>query len=735
LQDFDEEQLKEIHMGRLIQVLSHQMKRKSCVNSMINDDGLTTMQKHVLKFLLLETLHKVVYQKDIEEEFQIRKSTATGMLQLLEKNGFIVRESEKKDARLKRIIPTKKAEALRPSILAHIRQSETQLTTDISEADVLTCKKVLYQMLYNVSEHKEVKKMNKKLLQSVREYKKQSIITPLLVTLEVLMEVLIPLEMAKIIDIGIAEGNLGYIIQRGLILVIMAMMSLFFGVQAGNFAAIAGAGYAKNLRHDIYYKVQDFSFKNIDHFSTSGLVTRMTTDITNIQMAYMMSIRLLARAPIMIVLSWIMTLTLSKKAALLFLIVIPVLGGTLLFIAKKAHPHFIKVFDEYDDLNNSVQENVNAARVVKAFVREDYEIDKFHGVSKYVYQLFTTAEKIVAWNSPVMQFVMYAVIMILVYIGGKGIVTKTMETGALTSIIVYALQIIGSLMMVTFVFVMIMIAGASTDRITEVLDEIPEMIDPADAVTSVADGDIVFDHVSFSYAGEGGNLSLKDVNLHIKSGQTVGIIGGTGSAKSTLVQLIPRLYDVTEGSVKVSGIDVRKYNLESLRDQVSMVLQKNVLFSGTIYDNIRWGNENATDEEVQNVCKLAQADGFVREFPDGYNTQIVQGGNNVSGGQKQRLCIARALLKKPKILILDDSTSAVDTKTDALIRKAFREEIPNTTKIIIAQRVSSIEDADQIIVLENGEISGIGTSEELLKTNAIYREVYVSQVKGGEDHE
>lgn len=577
--------------------------------------------------------------------------------------------------------------------------------------------------------------MNKKLLQSVREYKKQSIIAPLLVTLEVLMEVLIPLEMAKIIDIGIAEGNLGYIIQRGLILVIKAMMSLFFGVQAGNFAAIAGAGYAKNLRHDIYYKVQDFSFKNIDHFSTSGLVTRMTTDITNIQMAYMMSIRLLARAPIMIILSWVMTLTLSRKAALLFLIVIPVLGGTLLFIAKKAHPHFIKVFDEYDELNNSVQENVNAARVVKAFVREDYEIGKFHGVSKYVYQLFTTAEKIVAWNSPVMQFVMYAVIMILIYIGGKGIVTGTMETGALTSIIVYALQIIGSLMMVTSVFVMIMIAGASTDRITEVLNEIPEMRDPADAVTSVTDGDIIFDHVSFSYAGEGGNLSLKDVNLHIKSGQTVGIIGGTGSAKSTLVQLIPRLYDVTEGSVKVSGIDVRKYNLEALRDQVSMVLQKNILFSGTIYDNIRWGNENATDEEVQNVCKLAQADGFVREFPDGYNTQIVQGGNNVSGGQKQRLCIARALLKKPKILILDDSTSAVDTKTDALIRKAFREEIPNTTKIIIAQRVSSIEDADLIIVLENGEISGIGTSEELLKTNAIYREVYVSQVKGDEDHE
>ena len=577
--------------------------------------------------------------------------------------------------------------------------------------------------------------MNKKLLQSVREYKKQSIIAPLLVTLEVLMEVLIPLEMAKIIDIGIAGGNLGYIVQRGLILVIMAMMSLFFGVQAGNFAAIAGAGYAKNLRHDIYYKVQDFSFKNIDHFSTSGLVTRMTTDITNVQMAYMMSIRLLARAPIMVILSWVMTLLLNKKAALLFLIVVPVLGGTLIFIAKKAHPHFIKVFDEYDILNNSVQENVNASRVVKAFVREDYEIDKFHGISKYVYTLFTKAEKIVAWNSPVMQFTMYVVILLLVAIGGTGIIHGTMGTGELTSIIVYALQIIGSLMMVTFVFVMIMIAEASTDRITEVLEEVPEMQDKADAVTEVKDGEIIFDHVNFSYAGEGGNLSLKDVDLHIRSGQTIGIIGGTGSAKSTLVQLIPRLYDVTEGCVKVGGIDVRDYNLEALRDQVSMVLQKNVLFTGTIYDNIRWGDENASDEEVQRMCKLAQADGFVNEFPAGYNTQIVQGGNNVSGGQKQRLCIARALLKKPKILILDDSTSAVDTKTDALIRKAFREEIPNTTKIIIAQRVSSIEDADQIIVLDDGKIMGVGTSEELLKTNDIYREVYESQVKGGEDDE
>ena len=577
--------------------------------------------------------------------------------------------------------------------------------------------------------------MNKKLFKSIREYKKESILAPILVILEILMEVLIPLEMAKIIDVGIANGDLGYIVQRGVILVIMAMLALFFGVQAGNMAAVAAAGYAKNLRHDIFYKVQDFSFKNIDHFSTSGLVTRMTTDITNVQMAYMMSIRLLARAPIMILLSWIMTLMINVKIALLFLVVIPLLGGTLLFIAKKAHPHFIKVFDEYDELNNSVQENVNAARVVKAFVREDYEVNKFHGVSDYVYTLFTKAEKIVAWNSPVLQFMMYAVVILIALIGGRSIVFGTMETGELTSVIVYALQILMSLNMVTFVFVMIMIAEASTDRITEVLDEVPEMQDKTDAVKEVKNGEIVFNHVDFSYAGEGGNLSLKDVNLHIKSGQTVGIIGGTGSAKSTLVQMIPRLYDVTSGAVKVAGVDVRDYNLEVLRDQVSMVLQKNVLFSGTIYENIRWGDEHASDEEVKRVCRLAQADGFVSEFPEGYSTMIVQGGNNVSGGQKQRLCIARALLKKPKILILDDSTSAVDTKTDALIRKAFREEIPDTTKIIIAQRVSSIEDADQIIVLDGGKIAGVGTSEELLKTNAIYREVYESQVKGGEEDE
>ena len=549
------------------------------------------------------------------------------------------------------------------------------------------------------------------------------------------MEVLIPLQMAKIIDEGIQNQDLPYIVRMGVILVVMAMVALFFGVKAGNYAARASAGYAKNLRHDIFYKIQEFSFKNIDHFSTPSLVTRLTTDITNVQMAYMMSIRMLFRAPVMMVLSLIMILTINVEIALVMLCLIPILGGILMFIAKKAHPHFVRVFDEYDVLNNSVQENVNAARVVKAYVREDFEIRKFHGISGVVYELFTKAEKIVAWNSPTMQFTLYTVIIVMVLVGGESIVNGSMAVGELTSVIVYAISILMSLMMVTFVFVMVMIAEASTDRIAEVLNEVPEMQDPENAIQEVPNGDIDFEDVDFSYAGEGGALALKKINLHIKSGQTVGIIGGTGSAKTSLVNLIPRLYDATGGSVKVGGIDVRQYGLEALRDQVSMVLQKNVLFTGSIYENIRWGDENATDEEVHHVCKLAQADTFINEFPDGYNTMIVEGGNNVSGGQKQRLCIARAQLKKPKVLILDDSTSAVDTKTDAMIRKAFREEIPDTTKIIIAQRVSSVEDADMIIVMDDGKINGIGTSQELLKTNDIYREVYESQVKGGGENE
>ena len=570
--------------------------------------------------------------------------------------------------------------------------------------------------------------MNKTLLKSVREYKKQSFLTPFFVILEVFMEVLIPLEMAKIIDVGIANGNLNYIIQRGIILVAMAMLALFFGVTAGNMAAVAAAGYSKNLRHDIFYKIQQFSFKNIDHFSTSGLVTRMTTDITNVQMAYMMSIRLLARAPIMIILSWVMTLALNKTVAMLFLIVIPLLGGTLIFIAKKAHPHFIKVFDEYDILNNSVHENVNASRVVKAFVREDYEIEKFHGISRYVYNLFTKAEKIVAWNSPVMQFTIYTAMLLMVAIGGREIVFGAMEIGEMTSVIVYAFQIMMALMMVTFVFVMIMIAEASTDRITEVLTEVPEMQDKKNAVTEVADGEIRFEHVDFSYAGEGGNLSLKDVNLHIKSGQTIGIIGGTGSAKSTLVQLIPRLYDVTGGEVLVDGVNVKEYSLKHLREGVGMVLQKNILFSGTIEENLRWGNEDAPMEDVIRFSESAQADPFVKSFKNGYDTEMGQGGVNVSGGQKQRLCIARALLKRPKILILDDSTSAVDTATEAKIRESLYHDLKDTTKIIIAQRISSVQEADQILVLEDGKIIGHGTHEELLKTCETYSEIYTTQI-------
>ncbi len=570
--------------------------------------------------------------------------------------------------------------------------------------------------------------MNKTLLKSVREYKKQSILAPILVILEVLMEVLIPMEMANIIDIGMTSGDLHYIIQRGVILVVMAMLSLFFGISAGNMAAVAGAGYAKNLRHDIFYKVQEFSFKNIDHFATSGLVTRMTTDITNIQMAYMMSIRLLARAPIMIVLSWVMTLKYSVKVALLFLIVIPLLGGTLIFIAKKAHPHFIKVFDEYDILNNSVQENVNASRVVKAFVREDYEIDKFHGISKYVYTLFTKAEKIVAWNSPVMQFTMYVVILLLVAIGGTGIIHGTMGTGELTSIIVYALQIIGSLMMVTFVFVMIMIAEASTDRITEVLEEVPEMQDKADAVTEVKDGEIIFDHVNFSYAGEGGNLSLKDVDLHIRSGQTIGIIGGTGSAKSTLVQLIPRLYDVTEGSVTIDGHDIRNITMNELRDELGFVPQKGVLFSGTIASNLRYGREDATDEEIREAAEIAQASDFIEEKSAKYDSPIAQGGSNVSGGQKQRLSIARAIAKNPKVFIFDDSFSALDLKTDAALRKALAEKVSDSTVIIVAQRISTVLHAEQILVMDEGRIVGRGTHEELLANCEVYRQIAKSQM-------
>ena len=578
--------------------------------------------------------------------------------------------------------------------------------------------------------------MLKKLASYVKEYKKDSILTPIFVVLEVIMEVIIPLLMARIIDVGIQNGDVHYILEMGVLLIVSAILSLTFGMLSGRFAAKASAGYAKNLRKAMFHKIQDYSFENIDKFSTSSLVTRMTTDVTNVQMAFQMIIRILVRGPMMLIFALIMVMTISMKLSAIFFVAIPVLGAILFYIAIKAHPNFERVFKKYDKLNRVVQENVSAIRVVKAYVRESFEEKKFKEVNDEVYENFKKAEKIVAFNGPVMQFTIYTCILLISWIGSQLIVGGEMGTGQLSSIITYAWQILASLMMLSFVFVMIIMAQSSAERIIEVIDEEPTIKDNEKSIKEVKDGSIKFENVSFQYSDEqkDDKFALENINLDIKAGETIGIIGGTGSSKSTLVQLIPRLYDVTKGSVKVGGVDVKDYEIHALRDAVAMVLQKNVLFSGTIAENLRWGDKNAEQEELENACKLAQADGFIKEFPSKYDTVLDQGGTNVSGGQKQRICIARALLKKPKILILDDSTSAVDTKTDALIRKAFKEEIPNTTKIIIAQRVSSIEDADKIIVLNEGKIDGIGTSEELLKTNEIYREVYESQTKGGDEN-
>ncbi len=577
--------------------------------------------------------------------------------------------------------------------------------------------------------------MFKKLAKYVKEYKKSAILTPIFVILEVIMEVIIPLLMAKIIDVGIQNGDVKYILKVGGLLIISAILSLTFGMLSGRFAAKASAGYAKNLRKEMYHKVQNYSFENIDKFSTSSLVTRMTTDVTNVQMAFQMIIRILVRGPIMMIFALLMVISISAKLSLIFFVAIPVLGIILFYIARKAHPNFERVFKKYDKLNRVVQENVSAIRVVKAYVREDHEEEKFKEVNGEVYSNFKKAEKIIAFNGPVMQFTIYACILLISWIGSQLIVGGEMGTGQLSSIITYAWQILASLMMLSFVFVMIIMAQSSAERILEVIEEEPTLKNKEKTVKKVKDGSIKFENVSFRYSDEQdeNNYALENINLDIKEGETIGIIGGTGSSKSTLVQLIPRLYDVTNGSVKVGGIDVRDYDIETLREEVAMVLQKNVLFSGTIAENLRWGKKDADQEELEEACKLAQADGFIKEFPSKYDTVLDQGGTNVSGGQKQRICIARAILKKPKILILDDSTSAVDTKTDALIRKAFKEEIPNTTKIIIAQRISSIEDADKIIVLNEGKIDGIGTSEELLKTNEIYKDVYESQMKGGDE--
>lgn len=573
--------------------------------------------------------------------------------------------------------------------------------------------------------------MLKKICNSIREYKKETIITPILMLCEVIMESIIPLLIANLIDNGVTKGNMDVILKIGVYLILSALLSLTFGSLAAIISSKASNGFAKNLRHDIYYKIQDYSFYNIDKFSPSSIVTRLTTDVQNVQMAFMMIIRMFFRAPATIVISLVMALKINHYISLNFLLIIPIVSFGLIFIAKKAHVYFDKVFKTYDDLNNVVSENVRGMRVVKSFVSEDQEINKFNKVSKTIYDYFTKAEKLVALNSPLMQTVMYSTILFISYFSAKSIVNGNMTTGELTSLITYSLQILMHLTSLTMMFVIITIARTSAIRIIELLDEVPDIKNKSNPITTIKNGSIIFKNVNFSYSKNKDNLCLDNINLEIKSGETVGVLGGTGSSKSTLVSLIPRLYDINSGTLLVGNTDVRDYDIKVLRDNVAMVLQKNILFSGTIKDNLKWGNIDATDEEMERVCKLASAHDFIMSFPDKYDTYIEQGGSNVSGGQRQRLCIARALLKKPKILIMDDSTSAVDTKTDKLIREAMKNEIPDTTKIIISERINSVIDCDKIIIMDNGKIDGIGTHEELLKNNQIYKEVYESQTKGG----
>ena len=575
--------------------------------------------------------------------------------------------------------------------------------------------------------------MLKTLLAQVKEFKKASLLTPFFMILEVLFETMIPLVMASIIDNGVEKGDIGHICRMGIVMAILAVLGLYTGIMGGKYGALASTGFARNLRKAMYTNIQTYSFSNIDKYSTAGLITRLTTDVTNLQNAYQMILRMCTRAPASLICAMAMAFLINARLASVYLAAVIFLGCVLFFILSKAGKHFQAVFRKYDDLNASVQENISGIRVVKAYVREDYETTKFQKACDKVYEMFIRAEKLAVMNTPLMQFTVYTCILCISWIGAKMIVSDTLTTGALMSLLTYCMNILMSLMMLSMIFVMVTMSMASGQRVAEVINEQADITDPADPITQVPDGSIVFDHVSFSYKKDSQEPVLKDIHLSIRSGETIGIIGGTGSAKSSLVNLISRLYDVTVGSVKVGGIDVRQYELEALRNQVSVVLQKNVLFSGTILDNLRWGDKNATEEECRHACELACADEFIQRMPDKYNTYIEQGGTNVSGGQKQRLCIARALLKKPKILILDDSTSAVDTATDGRIRQAFAREIPGTTKLIIAQRISSIQNADRIIVMENGQINGFGTHEELLASNTIYQEVYHSQTKGGGD--
>ena len=579
--------------------------------------------------------------------------------------------------------------------------------------------------------------MIKELAKCIREYKKASILTPIFVSLEVVMECIIPFIIAQLVN-RIKDGcEFHTILSYGAVLILMALMSLAFGALSASYCATASCGFARNLRRDLFYKLQTYSFTNIDRFSTSSLITRLTTDTANVQMAYMMIIRIAIRCPLMLVFSFTMAFIMGGKMAWIFFFTIPVLGIALFLVIKMAMPVFKKVFKKYDRLNNSIQENIKGMRVVKSYVREEYEKEKFGSAAEDICKDFTKAERILAFNNPIMQFCTYATMIFVLTYGSYTVITSRgldLDVGQMSALLTYNFQILMSLMMISMIFVMITMASESAARIVEVLKEESTIHNPENPVFDVKDGSVEFENVNFKYSDKAEKMALSNVNLHIKSGETIGIIGGTGSSKSSLIQLISRLYDVTEGVVRVGGRDVREYDLKTLRNQVSVVLQKNILFSGSIKDNLRWGNKDATDEELVEACKLAQADEFICQFPNGYDTHIEQGGTNVSGGQKQRLCIARALLKKPKIIILDDSTSAVDTKTDALIRKAFKEFIPETTKIIIAQRTSSVEDADRIIVMDKGTIAAVGTHEELLKNNEIYKEVYTSQNKAGDDN-
>lgn len=575
--------------------------------------------------------------------------------------------------------------------------------------------------------------MIRRLTAHIGEFKRDTLMAPVSVILEVILEVLLPVLMASVIDRGVEAGNMNYVVKMGVVMLAVAMLSLLAGTMSGVFAARASMGFGRNLRKAMYDNIQDFSFRNIDRFSTAGLVTRMTTDVTNVQNAFQMIIRMFVRAPIMMISALFMCVSISPRLSLIFLAALIFLGCVLAFVITRAFPIFDEMFKGYDWLNASVQENLTGIRVVKAYVREDYEKEKFRGATGNLKDLSVHAERLVVMNQPVMQFTVYSCIMLVSWFGAKLIVVDgTMTTGQLMSLFTYTMQILMSLMMISMIFVMTTMARSSAERIVEVLDEKSSLQDPEHPVPEVEDGSIRFDHVNFSYSDDQEKCVLRDIDLTIHSGETIGIIGGTGSSKSTLVQLIPRLYDVLDGSVMVGGHDVREYRIETLRNAVSMVLQKNVLFSGTILENLRWGDKEATEEQCRHACELAQAHEFIEKMPDGYQTYIEQGGTNVSGGQKQRLCIARALLKKPKILILDDSTSAVDTKTDSLIRKAFAEEIPDTTKLIIAQRISSVQDADRILVLDQGAVVGFGTHEELLKDNDIYRDIYELQQKGAD---